>query len=147
MIAAATLKFAQLRGEKAWLKYLVLTVAVAPLVVAAGFVISPVVKVVAAVLFSASVAGLAVVLRTFGRNAQDRTAQMFLQIAAGAIFAGMLFSGAYAIADYLGRGGLTIAQMTQTHGILNAVGFCMAGLLGWLIEYGRRGYGNSSQSF
>lgn len=46
----------------------------------------------------------------------------------------MMLSGAYAIADYLGSDALTIPQMARTHGILNAVGFCLAGLLGWLVE-------------
>jgi hypothetical protein len=139
MIAAATLQFAKRRGEGRWLKYLVLIVAGAPIVVAAAFLISPVVKMVAAVMFSASVAGLAIVLRASGRKMQDAAARLLLQVAAGAIFVGMMFAGAYALADYLGRGGLTIAQMTQSHGILNGVGFCLPGLLGWLVE------GSSSQ--
>lgn len=139
MIAAATLQFAKRREESAWLKYLVLIIAGAPIVVAAAFLISPVVKMTAAVLFSASVAGLAIVLRASGRKMQDAAARILLQVAAGAIFVGMMFAGAYALVDYLGRGGLTIAQMTRSHGILNAVGFCLPGLLGWLVE------GSSSQ--
>jgi hypothetical protein len=46
----------------------------------------------------------------------------------------MVLSGAYAVADYLGSGALTIPQMARTHGVLNAVGFCLSGLLGWLVE-------------
>jgi hypothetical protein len=57
-----------------------------------------------------------------------------LQIAAGAIFAGMVLSGAYAVADFTGSEALTIPQMARTHGILNAVGFCLTGLLGWIVE-------------
>jgi hypothetical protein len=30
---------------------------------------------------------------------------------------------------------LRIPQMARTHGILNAMGFCMAGLLGWIVEW------------
>jgi len=40
----------------------------------------------------------------------------------------------YAIADFLGSDVLTIPQMARTHGILNGAGFCMAGLLGWIVE-------------
>jgi hypothetical protein len=50
----------------------------------------------------------------------------------------MVLSGAYAIADYLGSDVLIIPQMARTHGILNAVGFCLCGLLGWLVEESRR---------
>jgi YndJ-like protein len=135
-IGAASLRSAGERAEYKRLRWLILAVAVLPVVVAAGFVISPVLKMGAAVLFSASVALFAIVLRGQGRKAEDPTARLLLQIAAGAIFAGMLLSGAYAVADYLGSDALTIPEMARTHGILNAVGFCLAGLLGWLVESG-----------
>ena len=138
MIAAATLEFSERRGEQRWLRPLVLLVAALPIVVAVGFVISPVLKMGAAVLFSASVAGLAIAVRACGRKAEDPTARILLQVAAGAIFAGMVLSGAYAIADYAGSDVLTIPQMARTHGILNAVGFCLMGLLGWLVETSNR---------
>src|ERR1035438_3899620 len=134
MIAAATIRFSEKRGEHPWLKRLVLMVVGLPIVVAAGFVISPVVKMVAALLFSASVAGLAIAVRACGTKAANTTARILLQVAAGAVFAGMVLSGAYAVADYLGSGALTIPQMARTHGVLNAVGFCLSGLLGWLVE-------------
>lgn len=57
MIGAATVRFAEGHGENPWLKTLVLMVAGLPMVVAAGFVISPLVKMAAAILFSVSVAG------------------------------------------------------------------------------------------
>ena len=46
----------------------------------------------------------------------------------------MVLSGAYAVADFAGSEALTIPQMARTHGILNAVGFCLTGLLGWIVE-------------
>lgn len=130
-IAAATL---QASSEQKWLKRLCYLVAGMPIVVAAGFVISPMLKMGAAILFSMSVAGLAIFLRARGRRAQDGAARILLQIAAGAIFAGMVLSAAYAVADFTGSEALTIPQMARTHGILNAVGFCLTGLLGWIIE-------------
>jgi YndJ-like protein len=134
MIGAAMLRFAERRGAHSWLAGLVLMVATLPYVVAAGFVISPAVKMAAAILFSASVAGLAIYLRAFGKRAENASARILLQVAAGAVFAGMILSGTYAIADYLGSDALTIPQMARTHGVLNAVGFCLPGLLGWLVE-------------
>jgi len=134
IIGAATLRFAEASAPHKWLQRVVLMVAVLPVVVAAGFVISPVVKMGAAVLFSMSVAVLAIAVRAYGRKAHDATARILLQVAAGSIFMGMLLSGAYAVADYLGSDALTIPEMARTHGILNAVGFCLAGLLGWLVE-------------
>ena len=138
MIAAATLSFTQRRGDRRRLRVVVLLVAGLPIVVAAGFVIGPVVKMAAALLFSASVAGLAIAVRASGRNAEDATARVLLQGAAGAVFAGMVLSGVYAVADFAGSELLTIPQMARTHGILNAVGFCLLGMLGWLVESGSR---------
>ena len=60
---------------------------------------------------------------------------MLLQVAAGAVFGGMVLAAAYAVTDFLGNGALPIPQMARTHGILNAVGFCLMGLLGWLVEF------------
>jgi len=133
-IAAATLQFAERRGEYRWLRPVVLMVVGLPIVVAVGFVISPAVKMVAAILFSASVAALAIAVRASGREAENLTARVLLQVAAGAVFASMVLSGAYAFADFAGSDLLTIPQMARTHGILNAVGFCLLGLLGWLVE-------------
>jgi hypothetical protein len=106
--------------------------------VAAGFVISPAMKMGAAVLFSASVAALAIAVRACGRKAEEATARILLQVAAGAVFASMVLSAAYAVADFAGSDALTIPQMARTHGILNAIGFCLLGLLGWLVERSSR---------
>lgn len=142
-IAAATVAFAEgtrsgetngHRGTLPWLRALVVTVIGMPYLVAAGFVISPALKMTAAILFSVSVAGLAVLLRACGREAENGAARVLLQVASGAVFAAMILAGIYAIADFRGSDALTIPQMARTHGILNAVGFCLPGLLGWITE-------------
>lgn len=133
-IAAATLAFAARFGEQRWLRRVVALVLGLPFLLAAGFVISPALRMSAAILFSASVATLAVFLRKWGRRAEDGVARTMLQVAAGAVFAAMLFSAAYAIVNFLGSDAITIPQMASTHGVLNAVGFCLPGLLGWLVE-------------
>ena len=133
MIAAAMLRFSR-ESDQRWLKWIVPLVIGMPYVVAIGFVISPVLKMIAAAFFSASVAALAVLLRSQATRAEQREARGLLQIAAGAVFAGMVLSSVYAVADLLGSDVLTIPQMARTHGILNALGFCMVGLLGWVIE-------------
>lgn len=133
-ITAATLQFCRRRAEFRWLKKLAVLVVGMPFVVAAGFVISPALKMGAALAFSASVGGLAVILRSCAKDMRDAVARVWLQVAAAAVFAGIVLSGVYAVANYLGSEVLTIPQMARTHGILNAVGFCLAGLLGWLVE-------------
>jgi hypothetical protein len=135
MIGAATLDFAEHRGRAKWLRRLIPFVIGMPYLVAAGFVISPLLKMIAAALFSLSVAVLAVFVRACGRRAEDAAARVWLQVSAAAVFAGMVLAAMYAVADFAGSDVLTIPQMARTHGVLNAVGFCMAGLLGWLVEY------------
>ena len=147
MIAAATLQFAEKRGKARGLRLLVPLVIGMPFVVAAGFVISPVLKMVAALVFSASVAGLAVFLHSVAKRVEDLSARIFLRAAAISVFAGMVLSGTYAVADLVGSDVLTIPQMARTHGILNAVGFCLLGTLGWLVSFSaqksaRRGKSN-----
>ena len=146
-IAAATLQFAGKRGKARWLRLLVPLVIGMPFVVAAGFVISPVLKMVAALVFSAGVAGLAVSLHSVAKNVEDLSARIFLRAAAISVFAGMVLSGTYAVADRMGSDVLTIPEMARTHGILNAVGFCLLGTLGWLMSFSaqksaRRGESN-----
>ena len=135
MIAAAMLRFSR-ASQQTWLKWIVPLVIAMPYAVAIGFVTSPALKMVVAAVFSASVAALAVLLRSYATRAEQREARMLLQVAAGAVFAGMVLSSIYAVADFVGSDLLTIPQMARTHGIFNAMGFCMVGLLGWLIECG-----------
>ena len=135
LIAAAALRFAETRGGGRWLKWLVAYVVGMPFVVAAGFAISPEMRMIAAVGFSAGVAVLAVFLRSCGRHARNATSRIFLQVAAVSVFAGMVLAVVYAIAVLRGSDLLPIPQMARTHGVLNAVGFCMCGLLGWLVEW------------
>ena len=134
LIAAAALRTAGARGER-WLKRLVAFVVGMPIVVAAGFVISPAMRMIAAVGFAVGVAGLAVFLRSWGRRAQNSTARLLLQVAAAAVFAGMVLAAVYAITVLRGSDVLPVPQMARTHGVLNAVGFCMCGLLGCLVEF------------
>lgn len=135
MIAAAMLRFSEKQGANRWLRRLLALVVAMPFLVAAGFVISPTFKMAAAVAFSASVAALAIILRSLASRTESRTARVLLNIAAASVFAGMVLSGIYAIADFRGSDVLPIPQMARTHGVLNAVGFCLPALLGWLVEF------------
>jgi hypothetical protein len=138
-IAGATLRFAEARfagrdGLRRWLRRVVVLVLGMPFVVAAGFVISPGLKMVAAMVFSASVAGLAGFVWMCAGRVKDGTARGFLRTAAGAVFVGMALSGTYAVTDFVKSELLPIPRMASTHGVLNAVGFCLLGLLGWIVD-------------
>lgn len=137
-IGAATLSFVERRGRgrwvvQRWFKGILLAVVTLPIVVAAGFVISPAVRMGAATLFALSVAAMAVFLHSVAGSVRDGMARILLRVAAGAVFAGMVLGAAYAIVVLVGSEALTIPEMARTHGILNSVGFCLPGLLGWLV--------------
>jgi YndJ-like protein len=139
MIAGATLRGAEARfaGRDRllrWLRGVVVLVLVMPFLVAAGFVISPGLKMVAAMVFSASVAALAGFVWLCAGRVEDGVARGFLRVAAGAVFVGMALSGTYAVADFVKSELLPIPRMASTHGVLNALGFCLLGLLGWIVD-------------
>jgi hypothetical protein len=139
MIAGATLRFAEARfagrdGLLRWLRGVVVLVLGMPFLVAAGFVISPGLKMAAAMVFSASVAGLAGFVWMCAGRVEDGTARGFLRASAGAVFVGMALSGTYAVADFVKSELLPIPRMASTHGVLNALGFCLLGLLGWIVD-------------
>jgi hypothetical protein len=120
-----------------WLRWVVLLAVGMPFLVAVGFVASPALKMVAGAMFAASVAGLAMFV--WNCEVEDRRARGFLRAAVGAVFAGAVLAGVYAVADFVGSDVLTIPRMASTHGILNGFGFCLLGLLGWLVEWEGRG--------
>jgi hypothetical protein len=139
-IASSTLQFAERRSESRWLRGVVVLVTFMPFVVAAGFVISPLLKMAAAVVFSCSVAVLGWLLWKCADQVEDGTARRFLRGAAASVLAGVALSATYAVTDFIGSDRLTIPRMASTHGVINATGFCLLGLLGWLVEWHGRRY-------
>jgi hypothetical protein len=134
MIAAAAGQFAARRPARSRLRFLIPVVVGMPFVVALGFVTLPALKMAAALLFGLSLTGLAVWVRSLAKTLSHRTARVLLEVASASVFAAMVLAGAYAIADFLGSDRLTMPQMARTHGVLNGVGFCLPGLLAWLVE-------------
>jgi hypothetical protein len=133
-IAAAAVRRAAGRAQKRWLRLLIPVVVGMPFVVAVGFVTLPALQPGAALLFGISIAGLAVCLRASAKTMTHPTSRVLLAVASASVFAAMVLAGAYAIADFRGSDRLTMPQMASTHGLLNGVGFCLPGLLAWLVE-------------
>ena len=133
-IASVTLRYAEGRKQQRWLPRVVLAVVLLPFVVAAGFTFSPTLKMAAGLAFSASVVTLAMFMWDCAAQVSEGTARRFLLGAAGSVFIAMGLSATYVIADFVKSDVLPIPRMASTHGVLNAVGFCLWGLLGWLIE-------------
>ncbi len=115
-----------------WFSALVLFV---PFVVAAGFVYSPFLKMSAGVLLAASMIGMAAVQLVIAGSVSSRVSRAYLYTSSFAVAAGMGIAAMYAVGDWLHRDWLPIPKVAQTHGVLNAIGFALCGILGWLIEF------------
>jgi hypothetical protein len=67
------------------------------------------------------------------RAIESFTARLLLGVSAMSAVVAMIYAGVYALADFLGVVWVAIPQMARTHGVLQAVGFSVCGLLGWVI--------------
>jgi FtsH-binding integral membrane protein len=135
LLAAAALTFARQHGRHSRTLSLVTALVIAlPFALAAGFVLSPTLKVAAALGLSASVLGLAVAQLWLSKGLHSATARGFLRISALSVIAGMILAGIYALGEFLARDWLLIPRMASTHGLLNGLGFVLLGLLAWLVE-------------
>ena len=100
---------------------------------AAGFLFSPLLKVVGVGVLCIAVIGLAVGQLLTLADLQARS-RALLAISSLCVIAGMILAAIYEHGFYTGRSWLSIPQMAWSHGLLNGVGFSLGGLLAWKIE-------------
>jgi YndJ-like protein len=105
--------------------------------VAAGITLArytPLVEVAAALLFAASLLGLAALALRVGVPATTgRFVRALLAISAASLVVTMLFAALYAVGQFLSIPIVGIPRMVQVHGCLNALGFVLCGLLAWTL--------------
>jgi len=106
-----------------------------PFLVAAGFVYSPTLKMSAAVVLSLALVALAVLHLWAAKTLTIRLSRIYVRLSALAVAVAMILASIYAICDWLKQDWLVIPRMATTHGLLNALGFTLLGLLGWIIEF------------
>jgi len=119
--------------------------------IAAGITLSPLLEIGGVLLLATSLIGLTVLLYRHllpslaGRSRRPSKPALFasiypsrltlskllLAISPLAMCVAILLAVIYGMGEYLQRSWLTIPQMVQWHGWLNAVGFTFLGLLGW----------------
>lgn len=97
---------------------------------AVGFVFSPSLKFAASLLLAASFAGLAA-LTLASLPALARPARALLGVSSASVLAGMALAAAYSVGELRGAATIELSWMPLTHGVLNGLGFCLCGLLGW----------------
>jgi hypothetical protein len=134
VIGATALRQFDRRGpETASLRSIVRLSVLLPFALAAGITFSRVLRLIAAIALSLSVAAFAGVQCWCARKLKNRTARVYLGVALVAALAAFSLAGVYAVRDYLGRDWLTMPRMATSHGVLNGLGFVLSSILAWLI--------------
>ena len=117
---------------------LVGTIAGMPLV-AAGITFSPLLEVSGAIGLATSLAMLAfLMIFSTSRVVTHRVGQILLTVSAICLIIGMVFTCLYAVSEFTGYYWVVIPQMVKFHGLTNAFGFALCGLLAGNILHSQR---------
>jgi len=107
-----------------------------PAILGLAFMLGPKVKLFAALLIALGQFGLAGGMVRAGMAARNAGGRWLLFVAGGSVAAGMILAVVWAIGEYPLEAFVNIRQMAEFHGVLNAVGFVVCGLLGWSVASG-----------
>lgn len=136
LIAAAGV---QLPDRASWLSALHRALAIGaaaglPMIAAGNIGHSPVLKFAGVSVMVASTIALTITCTAVARQVPGRAARFMLLLSAGSIAAGMVLAGVYGVGELTGRAWIGIPGMIAIHGVLNALGFTLFGLLGYLLS-------------
>jgi hypothetical protein len=104
-----------------------------PPLLAAGITFSPLLEVLAAAVIVLAVSGLGALTLVRIVPHSPPVARVLLIVSSVSAFGGMACALAYAVGEFTGFGVISLGQMARIHGPLNALGFVLAGLVGWAI--------------
>ena len=133
LIAGVTLKACDQRQPRA-ATWIVAAAVLVPFLLAAGFVFSPQLKLICALILAATLLGFSVFQFSVARDFKSARARALLRISAGLLIPGMLLVTIYSIGEYTGTYWLVIPRMAHIHGPLNGPGFVLLSLLAWVVE-------------
>jgi len=107
-------------------------VLIGPALLAAGFVAGPRVKLAGALIVALSEVGLAILFVVVLKHVARFSAQLLLTISAASVAFSMMLAAVWAIGEYPLQQFVNLDQMERFHGTVNAFGFTLCGLLGWI---------------
>jgi hypothetical protein len=120
------------KAQQQWHKASVVGIVAGTPLVAAGITFSPLLEVIGAILVASSLAVLAYLMKVVVLSLVSyRPAQLLLSISGLSVILGLGLIYLYATGEFMGYTFITIPQMVQLHGVANALGFALCGLLGW----------------
>lgn len=129
----AGLTYERLRDAR-WAKILraaLLGVVAGPAFLCLAFLVGPKLKIVAALLIVAGQTGLAAAMLRVAFTSAQGLGRWMLSISAGCVGVGMALAATWAAGEYPLHPFVNLSQMTRFHGVLNALGFSLCGLIGW----------------
>jgi hypothetical protein len=118
---------------KVLLRVALLAVVCGPGILGLAFLMGPKWKLVAALLIALGQLGLAGAMVGVGTTAKNGSGRWLLIVAGASVGAGMVLAAVWAIGEYPLQAFVNIRQMAEFHGVLNAVGFVVCGLVGWRV--------------
>lgn len=104
-----------------------------PGLLAAGFVAGPHTKLVAAFIVALSEISLAIFFLAALRTIASRAAKLLLLVSAASVLFSMSFAVIWAVGEFPLQPFVHLAEMAKFHGVANALGFTLCGLLGWIL--------------
>lgn len=104
-----------------------------PPLVAAGITLSRTVEVFSALVLATSLFGLAMLTMFIIAPTMKPLPRLLLVLSSMSVVVTMMFACLYAYGRFAGIETISIPLMAQVHGISNALGFVLCGLLAWLI--------------
>ncbi len=120
-------------------------VVLSPPIVAAGFTFAGPLQILGASLLAAGLFALGVLtLRHVVPSVDDGVTKGLLALSAVAVFVPMVLAVQWAVGNNFGTPHLSVPDMARTHGVANALGFSLCGVVGWRRLHQRRDRGAMS---
>jgi len=127
-------------SRPAWLPPVACGALLGPPLLAAGITLSPRLEAFAAAVVVATLSGLSLLVFVALRpRVPPGWSRRLLTVSAASPPVSMAWAAAYALQELLGRQDIGVVTMARTHGVLNAFGFGLCGLLGFFLMARRDG--------
>jgi hypothetical protein len=107
-------------------------VVVGPGLLGLAFLVGPKVKLAAVILIVVGQFGLATGMTRVALGNVNPVARAMLLLSSGCVVAGMALAASWALGEYPLQSFVELGRMERIHGSLNAIGFGICGLIGWV---------------
>lgn len=121
------------RDKRLVFRFVSLAVIAGPALVAAGITTSPMLELTAVVLLAAGLVALAALMLALAAQPNGSIPRGLLILSALSPLITMTLALAYGVGEFTGRLVVSVSHMVQLHGWINALGFALCGLMGWLL--------------